>query len=283
MARNPDGDGSTKGEFDAVNQNREFRDDLDVTGREIGARRGGSPILDARRKRMDDVTDLIRDIIDPNSGGLFKHLAEVTKMADSGDTAGALKVIDERRASGVLPDLWALTLKESVYSTIGDPEGQLSIIAQIEGVKGEVSRASRADALYRLGRIDEMEKLCETWEGSRQDRDEFYLCRARILRARGEVDLARRHALAMLILEKSDTRARGLLGDVLADAGDMRGAMLQYDAALEADYDETDFHVMKAEALVRLGKPDLAALACRRGLEIRPAHKRLLAMLDEVG
>ena len=95
--------------------------------------------------------------------------------------------------------------------------------------------------------------------------------------------MARRHALAMLILEKSDTRARGLLGDVLADAGDMRGAMLQYDAALEADYDETDFHVIKAEALMRMGRPDSAALACWRGLEIRPADERLRKILKAAG
>ena len=148
---------------------------------------------------------------------------------------------------------------------------------------GKISHSSRAHALYRLGRIKEMEELCETWEGSRQDRGEFYLCRARIMRARGDPDSARRHAIAMLTLEELNWYAIELLGDILADAGDLRGAVLHYNKALNFDYHVMEFHVKKAEALIRMGRPDSAALACRRGLKVRPANKRLLGMLKEAG
>ncbi len=254
-----------------------------VINREIDAGRGDLMVQDARSKGMGEVAGLIRAMIDARSDDFLKILTDVTKMADSGDAAGALSLIDERRAGGVLTDRKALLLEESVYSAVGDPEGQLRAIVCMDEAEGEVSHARRADALYRLDRINEMEELCKTWEGSRQDRDEFYLCRTRIMRAGGEADLARTHAVAMLILEKHDMRARGLLGDTLADGGDLRGAVLQYDAALEADYNEMDFHVMKAEALARLGEPDSAALACRRGLAVRPDNKRLLAILETVG
>ena len=270
-------------EFDMPNPHQKLKGAMDAISREIDAGRGDEMVRDMRLNGSNELADIVQNMIKIKEDGHMTRVLDSNRTVDSGDAAKALRDIDERHADGALADGEALKLKLSVYQTADDPAGELETIVRLDEMYGKTSYSNRAHALYRLGRIKEMEELCETWEGSRQDRDDLYLCRARILRARGKPDLARMHAVAMLILEKYDMYAIELLGDILADAGDLRGAVLHYNKALDYDYNEMQFHVKKAEALMRMGRPDSAALACRRGLEVRPADERLLAMLDEVG
>ncbi len=283
MDRDPDAPGYEADEFDMADPNQDFSDFLAAICREADAGRGEDLVRNMRHGGGNEAADFIEGVIDVGQNGVVKCMRGAVKMANSGDVEGAMNVVDEGRADGVLTAEQALSIKGSVYESADDREGELETVMQMDEMEGKISHSDRASALYRLGRIREMEELCKTWEWSRQDRGEFYLCRARILRARGDPDSARRHALAMLALEPINWYAIELLGDILADAGDLRGAVLHYNKALSLDYHVIEFHVKKAEALMRMGRPDSAALACRRGLVIRPANKRLLNMLEMAG
>ena len=280
MARDPDAPGYEVDEFDLADPNQKFKDFVTAIDREIDAGRGEDLARNVRRAGGNEAAGLIEGMINVGKNVQLKCMRDADEMANSGDVAGALNAVDEWRADGVLTARQALYVRGSVYEAADDREGELEVIMRTDEMDGEISHSSRASALYRLGRIKEMEELCETWEGSRQDRGEFYLCRARILHADGRPELARRHAVAMLTLEPINWYAIELLGDILADAGDLRGAVLQYNKALSLDYHVMEFHVKKAEALVRMGRPDSAALACRRGLAIWPANVRLLDILE---
>ena len=263
-------------EFDMPDPDQRLKDRLDAFFRAYNAG-GDEPVGDERPDGAARGSAYAEE--QPFEAGML----DVVKTADSGDATDVLRSIDERRAKGILTDVEALTLKQTTCRVADDPEGELDATVELDEITGEISHSSRANALYRLGRIDEMAELCKAWETSRILRDDFYLCRARIMRAKGDLDSARRHAVAIFTLEPYKHRAVELLGDVLADAGDLRGAVLQYNRALKGDYNEAQFHVKKAEALMRMGRPDSAALACRRGLAVRPGDKRLLAMLEVAG
>ena len=283
MARSQDADEYRVDEFDMPNPDQKLKDTMDMINRVIDAGRGEKLARAMRRDGRDGAADVVEGIMDTEKNSLLKSTLDVAKMANSGDAAGALKIMDEGRANGVLTARQVLCLKILIHDDVDDPEGGLEYTVRLDEMDGKISHVRRAGALYRLGRINELEELCETWEGSRQDRDDLYLCRARILRARGKPDLAWRRALAMLTLDPLNWYAMELLGDILADAGDLRGAVLHYNKALNKDYNEVQFHVKKAEALMRMGRPDSAALACRRGLKVRPANKMLLGILKEAG
>ena len=59
--------------------------------------------------------------------------------------------------------------------------------------------------------------------------------------------------------------------------------MLQYSKALKGDCRWIHFHVKKAEALINTGGADSAALACRRGLAVRPDSGQLRDVLERAG
>ena len=172
---------------------------------------------------------------------------------------------------------------ESARDRVDGLEGRLEDVMRRDDADGTISYALREGILYRLGRIDEMDELCKTWEGSRRDRGEFYVCRARILHAKGDADAARMHAVAALTLEPREPSAFELLGDILADAGDLRGAVMKYNESILNSFNYVEPHVKKARTLLRMGRPDSAVLACRRGLEIRPADERLREILKAAG
>lgn len=216
-----DGSGEKTGyrvdEFDMTDPGQELKDRLDAFRRAFAG--GEDP---AEEARPDGAARGAAYEEHPFLAGML----DVVKIADSGDATEVLRSIDERRANGILTDVDALTLKQTMCRAADEPEGELDATVELDEITGEISHSSRASALYRLGRIDEMEELCKTWETSRVLRDDYYLCRARIMRAKGNLDSARRHAVAIFTLEPHKHHAVELLGDVLADAGDLRGAVL---------------------------------------------------------
>ncbi len=282
MARDPDVPGYEVDEFDLADPKQKFKELVAAIDREIDAGRGEDVARNVRRAGGNEVAGLIEGMIDARQNVLVKCIRDTDEMVNSGDVAGAMNAVDEWRADGVLTARQALYVRGSVCESADDREGELEAIMRLDEMDGKISHSRRASVLYRLGRIKEMEELCETWEGSRQDRGEFYLCRARILHADGRPEPARRHAVAMLTLEPINWYAIELLGDILADAGDLRGAVLQYNKALSLDYHVMELHVKKAEALVGMGRPDSAALACRRGIKVR-SNKKLLDILETAG
>ena len=270
-------------EFDMPDPDQKINDSLDALSRLFDAIRGDDAAGGAGRDDGIGVADVAEAAAESKEVGHMLASTGVARMANFGDVNGAVKLVDELSASGVLTAQHILDLRGMICNSIDDHEGELEAVVRRDEMDGKISHAHRADVLYRLGRIGEMEELCKTWEGSRQGRGRFYLCRARILRARGKLGQARRHAVAMLTLEKYSTHAVELLGDILADSGDLRGAVLQYNKALKADYKDVQFHVKKAETLVRMGRPDSAALACRRGLAVRPDSRQLRDVLEMAG
>ncbi|MBI1657647.1 MAG: hypothetical protein IS632_02580 [Thaumarchaeota archaeon] len=285
MAGGQDSGGYRVDEFDMENPHQHMHDFLDKLSREAEAGRGDEMVRTLRDRGKDELAKLADAFIRrPWRDAYFDTADAVREAADAGDLAGALAIIDQKRAEGALTAGEALYAKEEAYERAGNLEGELE--AHEERVKadpGAVRYGSKADMLYRLGRTGELEEWCGAWAGSDHDRTELYLNRARLMYIRGDADGARRHISAMLTLEEFNPEAHELRGDMLADTGDWRGAILRYNRALDLDYNIIYPHIKKAEALMRMGRPDSAALACRRGLKVRPANARLRSILEEAG
>ena len=277
------GDGNAAGyrvdEFDVVDPGKKFGDNVRAFHGQIDAGRGDEIIENMRRDGVGagDVA-VAAGLINSRKSGLLKGAINAGKTAHS----GAVKSAGEKRAGGLLAEEY-LAAGESARDRVNELEGRLEDVLRQDDADGTIPHARREGILYRLGRIGEMEELCETWEGSRQDRDEFYVCMARILRAKGDADAARMRAVAVLTLEPREPSAFELLGDILADAGDLRGAVLKYNESILNNFNYVEPHVKKAKTLLRMGRPDSAALARRRGLEVRPADERLHEILKAAG
>ncbi|MCE2509006.1 MAG: hypothetical protein J4G04_06920 [Nitrosopumilaceae archaeon] len=273
-------------EFDMENPNQRMHDFLDMLEREAEAGRGDDMVRMLREKGGNDLAGLAAVFMRERGKDTFMEISVAASDAiDAGDLAGALAAVDRKRADGTLTAGQALYIREISYVRAGNLEAALE--AHEEGVNAEPGGvegyAFKADMLYRLGRTEELEEWCRAWEGSDYSRTGLYLNRARLMYVGGDADGARRRISAMLTLDKFIPGAHELQGAMLADAGDWRGAILRYNRALHLDYNIVHLHIKKAEALMGMGRPDSAALACRRGLEIRPANARLRDILGEAG
>ena len=145
--------------------------------------------------------------------------------------------------------------------------------------KPKVQAGMKADLLYRLGRRDELAAWCDTWKDPDGSRTDLYLNRARLMYLDGDMAGALKHADAICLLDDHFLEGRKLAGDILVDTGNLAEAVKRYNEALHIDFRDASVHARKAEALAKMGRPDAAALACRRGLEVQPHDKRLKEIL----
>ncbi len=286
MAGGQDSGGYRVDEFDMENPNRVMHDFVDKLGRAAEAGRGDELVGKLREKGAGGLANMAELFMQERKKDTFLNISgAASKAAEAGDLTGALATVDRKRAEGALTAGEALYIKEDIHERTGNLEAALEAHEERANAKrGDAAGyRSKAGLLYRLGRTGELEEWCGAWEGSDYDRTGLYLNRARLMYVRGDADGARRHISAMLTLEEFNPEAHELRGDMLADAGDWRGAILRYNRALDLDYNIIYPHIKKAEALMGMGRPDSAALACRRGLEIRPANARLQDILEEAG
>lgn len=281
MAAGQDPKGYRVDEFDMGAPHQHMHDFVEELGRAADAGRGDETVRMLRDRGADTLARMAAIFMEEREKDTFSHISTAaSKAADAGDLAGALAAADRKQAEGILTAEQALYIKEDAYERAGNLEAALE--AHKKG-GGTIRHSSKADLLYRLGRTEELEEWCGAWEGSDRGRTDLYLNRARLMYARGDAEGARRHISAMLTLEEFVPGAHELRGDMLADMGDWRGAILRYNRALYLDYHIIYPHIKKAEALMGMGRPDSAALACRRGLEVRPANPRLRSILEEAG
>ena len=234
--------------------------------------------------RRGDILDKAEDM-EVKGRVLFMLLrADISKLINAGDMAGALDIVEKAAAQGMVTPTDALFGKWLVYSIAGDAEAELETITEMErsGMSGPPAE-TKAKLLYRLGRRDELAAWCKAWRDSDGSRTDIYLNRARLMHLMGDTAGALRHADAISVLDDHLIAVRELAGDILADTGDLRGAVERYNEALDIDFNDTGIHIKKARALMKMGRPDSAALACRRGLDIRPQDKGLVKMLAEAG
>ena len=268
-------------EFDMADPHQGMRDALDAIQERMDEGEGDTLDEATGQGADSEGAGLLASIADVGEYAWIRIYEKVVKAADAGDMAGALAIIDGEREAGRLDMKQALQLRGDAYERVGDVEGQLKITEEVDGMDGKIGHEYRAELLYRLGRYGELADLCDAWRDSYSGKTELYLNRARLMYARGNAAGAQRHAEAILKLEGYAPDAHELIGDILADGGDLRGAVMRYNRALEQDYNVIHYHVKKAGALVRMGRPDAAALACRRGLNVRPQNKMLKKILAE--
>ena len=229
------------------------------------------------------------DILDKAAGASGKMLfmllaADMTKMIRTGDLAGALDIVERAVARGMITSDEALFGKWMAYGTAGDAEAEMDTITKMEkaGIS-EISDEIKTGVLYRLGRRDELAAWCDAWSDPVSSRTNLYLNRARVMYLDGDAAGALKHVEAIILLDDHLIAGRELAGDILMNMGDLRGAVKRYNEALGIDFNDEAIHVKKAKTLMKMGRPDAAALACRRGLETLPKNKRLNDMLAETG
>ena len=207
---------------------------------------------------------------------------DISDRINEGDLDGALDIVEREAAGGRLTPEDVLLGRWMVYSDADEPERALEVLIRAErGGRTTLSGETKATLLYRLGRRDELAAWCDAWVDSDGSRVDIYLNRARLMRLDGDTAGALKHANAICLLDDRLLAGRNLAGDVLVDMGHYKEAVERYNESLDIDFRDIYAHVKKAEALVRMGRPDAAALACRRGLDIRPQNKRLKEILAE--
>lgn len=139
----------------------------------------------------------------------------------------------------------------------------------------------RAELLYRLQYRDELRDWCDMWSDMDDERDRMFLTKARLMQMDGDHGGARDQLDAILVLEDSMAGAYELDGDLLAHAGDRRGALARYTESLNTDRTVPYVHVKRARVLMDMGRFDLAARACRHGLRVLPRNRELRRVLDD--
>lgn len=139
----------------------------------------------------------------------------------------------------------------------------------------------RAELLYRLQYRDGLREWCEAWSDMDAERNHMFLTRARLMHMDGDHEGARDHLESILVLEDSMAGAYELAGDLLAHAGDRRGALIKYTKSLDTDGTVPYVYVKTARLLAEMGRFDLAARTCRRGLRVQPRNGELRRMLGD--
>ena len=232
---------------------------------------------------QDEAPDDVEDAELSGRALLMVRFKDMSERVHAGDIDGALDIVEKAAAAGRLTPEEALLGRQMVYNTADEPERELETIIRLEKTYSSTLPAGmKADLLYRLGRRDELAAWCDAWrESAGSGKMDLYLNRARLMRLTGDAAGALKHANAICVLDDRLLAGRMLAGDILVDTGDLREAVERYNEALDIDFRNVNAHVKKAEALVKMGRPDAAALACRRGLEVRPQNKRLKAILAE--
>ena len=203
------------------------------------------------------------------------------EMAGRGDLRGALKLLNDTRDRGGMARRDTIIAKARACERAGDLERALRY-AYNSADSDQISRTEfslLAEILYRMGRTGELEEWCQVWEDYDFRQQYLFLNRARLMHIKGDAAGARVHIGAILELERAFPEAHELRGDMLADAGDRRGAVIQYSRALGLDPAMVYVHIKRAEALMEMGRFGDAALACRRGLKARPRNRRLREIL----
>lgn len=261
-------------EFDKTDPEEELRNRLAGLNANIGK------MVD---NEQDDTPDNVGDTELSGRALLMVRSMDMTERARAGDIDGALDIVEKAAVAGRLTPEEVLLGKQIIYNTADEPERELETIIRLEKTYSSTLPAGmKADLLYRLGRRDELAAWCDAWRDTAgSSRMDLYLNRARLMRLAGDTAGALKHANAICVLDDRLLAGRVLAGDILADTGDLREAVERYNEALDIDFRDIDIHVKKAEALVKMGRPDAAALACRRGLEVQPHDKRLKAILAE--
>lgn len=269
-------------EFDKPNPSQKLRDGLSQLQKMVDGGHKDKMIKQMRKMGEHEMADLV-GVMEPNSNYGLGFDDMVIEMVNAGDLDKALAAIDKKEAEGDLSPAWARSCRITACEFAGDMEGELRALDTDEAALHSTRYSHKADLLYRLGRIEELEEMCKAWEGMNHSRSDLYLNKARLMHAKGDRAGTQRQINAILVLDDFVSEAYELWGDILADAGDFGDAIKQYNRALDKDYNTIYFHIKKAEALMRMGRPDSAALACRRGLDVRPQNKRLRHILNEAG
>lgn len=205
--------------------------------------------------------------------------------AVGGDLREAIARLNGARGEGAITDGVALFGKALACECAGDPGKALRYVKKSDhaGRNYGPPYSFRADLLYRLRRRNELREWCEMWTEMGWERQHLFLNQARLMHLSGKHAGARDHVDAILILEDSLAGAYELDGDMLAGAGDRRGALARYTKSLDVDQTVPYVHVKRARLLMEMDRPDLAAKACRRGLRARPRDGELRRMLAEAG
>ena len=221
---------------------------------------------DVERGRMDDIMH----------GAL--------EAAGSGDLQKAISLLNGARDDGSITGGTALFGKALACERAGDTRNALRYVEKSDQVGRNYGPpySFRAELLYRLQRRDELHGWCEMWSDMDPETNHMFLTQARLMYMDGDHEGAQDHLESILILEDSMAGAYELAGDLLAHAGDLRGALIRYTESLNTDRTISYVHVKRARLLSKMGRFDLAARACRYGLRVRPYNKDLRRMLRDV-
>ena len=202
------------------------------------------------------------------------------EMAGRGDLRGALKLLNDMRDRGQMARWDVIIAKARACERAGDLARALQYAYKtVDSEQVDTPFPLIAGLLYRLGRTGDLAKCCRIWEDYDHKQQHLFLNQARLMRMRGDTAGARAHTAAILELEGAFPEAHELRGDLLADAGDRRGAVIQYTKALGLDPTLVYAHIKRAEMLMEMGRFGDAALACWRGLKARPRSGRLREIL----
>lgn len=264
-------------EFDLVDPAQSINSTIRSIEQAVMSGYGDRMEASARRSGDEDMANMIHGISTLLQDPAMKLIKDSTDMMESGETAKALDIINDGLKEGIISSNTAVELSKNVYIRMGDMEGALMFLRKRCGPE-----ARSPDIAYRLGHNTELENICHTWSDDDGPRNDYYINMARLAYVKGDTDTAQRRLDALDILEEYDPYTHEIRGDIMADAGDLWGAILQYNKALEKDYNEPYFHIKKVEALIKMGRPDSAAIACKRSLDKWPYNQILAKLCHDI-
>jgi tetratricopeptide (TPR) repeat protein len=165
-----------------------------------------------------------------------RRLREATRLETAGDLDGATRVLN-----GLLDEspenLSALLAYERVLGMQGRLEELLPAIAEVleQDPGSAIAHQMRVRALSSLDRVDDLEQASAAWVAAAPNVETPYREIARVWRTRGElVRAADVLKLGRKRIEREDALALEL-GDVYAAAGDVAGAVREWDRAIGPD------------------------------------------------
>ena len=229
---------------------------------------------------VDDPHTSIDDILHDLEGmspvvSMMLIAAKSTDMINDNNLEGALKLID---ASPNIDHQKRWYLKSIACDGAGEWKMALKCIETAdEGLAADKQTFNhKATLLYQLDMIPELGDLCQTWEMFSVNRIDMHLTRGRLAYKGGDMGLAKMIANCIISLEEVLPEPYEILGNISASRKRYRNAIAEYNKALDLDFNTMWFHIKKALTLMDMKRYDAAALACERGLEIRPCHRELL-------